>query len=124
MAKGDVPYARFECTWFGHSIRRKYTITQRYIYDTLYIYCVHEKRDLLPADCYPLAHLAHICGVDTRTMQCACDKLVSDGDLLKRMSDGSLFVVGVRVKNKKISWKNDDPFPHMGDVRPPQKGKR
>lgn len=117
-AAHDVPYARIECTWWTHSLFRKYRPMENFVYLCLYIFCVHERRDVLHPSRYSPTFLSEVCCIDVRTLRQVCSKLVSDGDLLRRLPDGSLHIVGVRLKNVKIAWKNADPTGQTSDKCP------
>lgn len=114
VPRGEVPYARVECNFPSHPILARYPIGARYLYLCLNCYCVQMRHDIVPNSQHFCNHLAAVLQQDRRTLATNWRKLVQGGDLLQDMGDGTVLVVGVRLKNAKIKWKDGPLLPRMG----------
>ncbi len=118
MARGDECYSRVDVAWWRDTRFANLNILAQYIYLRFFwSRAVEVRRQRLSKSEVNLAKIAHEVHHNRAKVRYAFDQLLAIPDdgvhtkpLLFKHSDGSVTVVGVRDKHKRLLWKDVDEY--------------
>ena len=116
MARGDIPYARFECNLFMHKIVGNLPPDDFSAWVKMNLYAIHERRDSFNLSEYSWQQLGKCCGYSAGKTEKLFKRLAKVG--LFGLDDNGVTVYGVRLKNKGFIWKDSPSGEQAGTACP------
>ena len=115
MARGDIPYARFECNLFMHKIVGNLSPDEFSAWVKMNLYAIHERRDSFNLSEYSWQQLGKCCGYSAGKTERIFQKLSKLG--LFVVTDNAITICGVRDKNRGFTWKDSPVGDNVGNGR-------